>query len=105
MYGISLEGLTKLQGPLTSLDAAAHVLYRTGRAMAYSTNLAFATDRQQNDDAKAALKPEIDALATDYTALVSSCTIACILFLGMTRSCARCFCRLSVCTCNVNMHC
>ncbi len=71
MYGVSLTGLSNLQGPLTSLDAAAHVLYRGGRAMAFATDLAFAMTDDDNIAAKAALQPEIDALTADYNALVS----------------------------------
>ncbi len=74
MYGVSLSGVSNLQGPLTSLDAAAHVLYRGGRAVAFATDLGFANTDDENNAAKAALQPEIEALVEDYTALVGLST-------------------------------
>ncbi len=42
LYGVSFSSLSNLQGPLASLDAAAHVLYRSARVTQYMNRLALA---------------------------------------------------------------
>eukprot|EP00878_Enallax_costatus_P005349 GHUV01005618.1.p1 GENE.GHUV01005618.1~~GHUV01005618.1.p1 ORF type:complete len:894 (+),score=279.19 GHUV01005618.1:728-3409(+) len=69
IFGISFQQLSGLQGPLASLNAAAHTLYRTGRVRTYVTLFAFEEDRQKVEELRRGLQTEVDLLHQEYDLL------------------------------------
>lgn len=70
IYGVSLGWLKNLQGPLTSLNVAAHVIYRMSHVHDAVIDLAFAESYADNDRFKAELRPELALMAAEYNTLL-----------------------------------
>lgn len=76
IYAISFERLRVLQGPLASLDVAAHVMYRTSRVLMLINSLFFTVNVEpaaaaaENAHWRALVAPEIEWLEQEYNTLL-----------------------------------
>jgi len=62
VFGVSFTQLANLQGPLSSLNAAAHVTYRISRVRLMGNFLAFSETNADNDRYRADLLDELGVL-------------------------------------------
>lgn len=67
---LSFTRVQNLQGPLASLDVAAHVVYRLSKVNTYTINLAFNFDDSLSNRYKAQLIDELDLLEKEYNTLL-----------------------------------
>lgn len=67
---VSLQQLSGLQGPLASLNAAAHTLYRTGRVRTLLSLFAFEENRDMVEVYRHSLQAEVDLLRKEYSILL-----------------------------------
>lgn len=67
---VSLQELSGLQGPLASLNVAAHTLYRTGRVRSLLSLFAFEEDRAKVEEYRHSLQAEVDLLRKEYSILL-----------------------------------
>eukprot|EP00877_Chromochloris_zofingiensis_P013211 jgi/Chrzof1/8143/UNPLg00190.t1 len=70
MYGVSFQKLSALQGPLSSLNVAAHVIYRIARVRFVGNNLSFSLTASENVRYRALLMDELKLLRQEYSALL-----------------------------------
>jgi hypothetical protein len=70
IFGVSYKQLSSLQGPLASLDNAAHVLYRVARTRAYANQLAMADVVTEIDKYRALLIWQVGLLSKEYSTLM-----------------------------------
>jgi hypothetical protein len=70
IYGVSFVKLNGLQGPLASLNVAAHVIYRIARVRVAGNVVAFETDASAIPGHLVGLKAELDILRGEYNALL-----------------------------------
>jgi hypothetical protein len=69
-FGVSFEMLQGLQGPLSSLNAAAHVCYRLARCRLVANNYAFIHDPSSIASWRSQVLDELSMLRQEYTALL-----------------------------------
>jgi hypothetical protein len=70
IFGVSYKQLSGLQGPLASLDNAAHVLYRVARTRAYANQLAMADAASENEKYRELLSRQVELLSQEYSTLM-----------------------------------
>lgn len=68
--GISFERLNGLQGPLSSLNVAAHVIYRVARVRVFMNTAAFAETASETGEQMEKLRPELQLLQSEYFSLL-----------------------------------
>ncbi|KIY98973.1 hypothetical protein MNEG_8988 [Monoraphidium neglectum] len=70
VFGVSFVELANLQGPLSSLNAAAHVTYRVSRVRLAGNKLALSESVADNADYRTQLLDNLATLRQEYTALL-----------------------------------
>ncbi|KAI8474715.1 MAG: hypothetical protein J3K34DRAFT_518018 [Monoraphidium minutum] len=70
VFGVSFTQLANLQGPLSSLNAAAHVTYRVSRVRLNGNYLAYSETASENAKFRERLMEEIAMLRSEYNALL-----------------------------------
>jgi hypothetical protein len=70
IFGVSFQQLSGLQGPLASLDNAAHVMYRSARVRAYANQYAMADAPSDIERYRGLLAAEVEVLAEEYNTLM-----------------------------------
>lgn len=88
IHATSFDKLRNLQAPLTSLDVAAHVVYRVSKSGLWLVAMAFSPTDDNNVELRRLLLDEIARLEQDYNTLlmvgVSTCRCdGCWLFLTL----------------------
>lgn len=70
IFGVSYKQLHGLQGPLASLDVAAHVQYQLVRCRLAAAELAYSDSHATSLRSKAALLRELNLLQQEYQTLM-----------------------------------
>jgi hypothetical protein len=70
IFGVSFQELSDLQGPLASLNVAAHVMYRVARLRAQLSLLAFELNTTVTETYRAEALTELGLLRREYETLL-----------------------------------
>jgi hypothetical protein len=70
IFGVSFQELSDLQGPLASLNVAAHVMYRVARLRAQLSQLAFELDPAVTETLRTGALDELGLLRREYETLL-----------------------------------
>ncbi len=70
LYGVTFTDLTHMDGPIKTLDVAAHVMRHASQASSYATKLAFAQTAADRAAMRMALSEAVDDMVPDLKTLL-----------------------------------